>query len=101
MSVNPERKNKQVLLASVGIVGSAAALYAISQIMAVDQTVLSNDRNGSVTTNMIAGKTEGASPEMSWITNGRERLEKLTKEMEQLTRAINLRDQQNEEKIAE
>ena len=74
MSVNPDRKRKQVLLASVGGIAAVSGLYAISQIMSVDQTVLSGRGTDSVTTSMIAGKTDAAGPEMTWIVGKGEQM---------------------------
>ena len=88
MSVNPDRKRKQVLLASVGGIAAVSGLYAISQIMSVDQTVLSGRGTDSVTTSMIAGKTDAAGPEMTWIVGKGEQIEALSAQVNKLTRSL-------------
>lgn len=88
MSVNPDRKRKQVLLASVGGIAAVGGLYAISQIMSVDQTILAGRGPDTVTTSMIASKTDAAGPEMTWIVGRGEQIEALTEQVNKLTQSL-------------
>ncbi|MEP2780811.1 MAG: TraB/VirB10 family protein [Pseudoruegeria sp.] len=88
MAVNKDRKNKQVVFAVVAVVAIVGGLFVVTQLTKVEKPNSLQDENSTITSNLIESKTEAASPEMSWITDGRDQLKTLSEHIESLTNAI-------------
>ena len=85
------RKRQQWIIAgvlgSVGLIG----LYSVSQILNTSGGALAAFQEESgITTTMIADRTRAASPEMSWINNASDKVDKLTLDVERLQDALRI-----------
>lgn len=84
------RQNKQWLIAGISLVLIFAGLYVISQLTRVEGIAAIGGSDPGVTTTMIAERTRGASPEMSWITSGRESVDRLERTVSDLTKSLEI-----------
>ena len=83
-----DRQKKQWLIAGVCLIACFAGLYFISQITKVEPSTGLRNIDPGVTTTMIAERTRGASPEMSWVTSGRESVDRLEGMVADLTKSL-------------
>ncbi|WP_299969409.1 TrbI/VirB10 family protein [uncultured Roseobacter sp.] len=93
------RKGKQWAIVAVcaGIV--LATFYGMTRLLSFDTPEGVRLQEASLTRSMVARKTDGASPEMSWVTNGRSRVEKLEQTNSRLERALATFEDQAEKRI--
>jgi len=98
--MSEQRKNRQWMIAGVSIAAIVSAFYFVSQMTKSDTTRSFRSEDPGVTTTMIAGKTTGASPEMSWINSGRESIDRLDRLVADLSRSLEIISSKSESDIA-
>ncbi|QEP30434.1 TrbI/VirB10 family protein [Pukyongiella litopenaei] len=84
MSVQPDRKKKQVV--AIGVLGAVvlALFLGLGALMGPPNgSVITGVAPVTVDETIISDRTAAASPEMSWITQGRVEMERLRQEMEE------------------
>lgn len=84
------RQNKQWAIAGICLLAIFGGLFFISQLTKVEPAAGLRSSDPGVTTTMIAERTRGASPEMSWVTSGRESVERLESTVSDLTKSLEI-----------
>jgi len=98
--MSEQRKNRQIMIAFMGVIGVVGSFYFVSQLTKSDTASFSRGQDPGLTTTMIAGRTDGASPEMSWITSGRENIEDLQQTVKDLSQSLEIISNKAADEIA-
>ncbi|MBL4559024.1 MAG: hypothetical protein JKP98_23995 [Rhodobacteraceae bacterium] len=80
------RRKKQFLVFGLGAAGVLAVLMIVSELSQPGQIAEFAAPTSAVDTTLISDRTAAASPEMSWITQSRNELERIARQMAEANR---------------